>query len=654
MKGLLKSKKSGVQRRLPYLIRNLEFCGILNRDIRDELIKIGKPAVGSLIAALSSDKWYSRYDAAILLGEIGDTRAVPHLIRLLYDTDPNIVSAAVRALGKIGGDKTHKALTTILHKDKRKTICQAAAVALSLTITKKSIQNAVNFFVSKHDDLHLYRSHLVRIGKPAVPQLINALLSAKRNARISAAEILGEIGDHTAADALIVALRKRDPGLRSAAACALGTMESPKAVMPLIKAMSTGTEEVKSAACAALGSIKDKRAIPVLIRMLSDPVMADEAKTALIDIGRACVSPLRDNIRQDADNHSVAKSIEILGYLRDKRSLPIILRLFEKEDEIVAKSCEDAFINLRSKMPTQTLVALLNHEHRAVREQAAYALGQRGGPHATKALLSKLDAPPYDGIVPVIKSLGLSNNRGVVTSLIRLLDHEAVAVREHAAISLSRIGGTRARSVLQARQRDKLQSAVLPLEETLNRKGVSYVADIIKKWDWYDRVKAARYLGSMRSKKARDCLYVLCGDDDKHVKFFAAHHLARKNDRRALPALRESLQSGNTEYQQWSAEHIARWKDEGSISVLSKSLKDNILSTTYGIRALIRIGVPAVGALIDMYRSGDEFIRQRIVSVIAEIKDISIIASLLEALHDRNAYVRLVAKDHLEDMRASM
>lgn len=67
----------------------------------DELVKIGKPAVETLIQFLEHKCKYMRERAAKSLGEIKDARAVEPLIQLLKDEDTGVRRESIKALGKI-------------------------------------------------------------------------------------------------------------------------------------------------------------------------------------------------------------------------------------------------------------------------------------------------------------------------------------------------------------------------------------------------------------------------------------------------------------------------------------------------------------------------------------------------------------------------
>jgi DNA-directed RNA polymerase subunit RPC12/RpoP len=69
-------------------------CGSKSRFYERELTEVLK---------LTDDmRWWVRQRAAIVLGEIGDTTAVPTLIEMLRDVDQDVHESVAKALGRIG------------------------------------------------------------------------------------------------------------------------------------------------------------------------------------------------------------------------------------------------------------------------------------------------------------------------------------------------------------------------------------------------------------------------------------------------------------------------------------------------------------------------------------------------------------------------
>lgn len=135
----------------------------------DGLEIIGKPAVGGLIEALSSDH-FTRSVAAQTLGKIGDPIAIPALINVL-ELDREVEAAI--ALGRIGTEAPVSALIN------------AARITANNQLHSKAIDALAN------------------IGSLAIPKLIVELDDPDVFFRYSIITILGDIADEAATYGLI-------------------------------------------------------------------------------------------------------------------------------------------------------------------------------------------------------------------------------------------------------------------------------------------------------------------------------------------------------------------------------------------------------------------------------------------------------------------
>jgi len=101
----------------------LELIRDENENVRRSAIEIlnqtkDERAVKHLMQAVNDDDWWVRERAADALGEIGDRKAVGALLQML-DGDVRSIPAAVRALGKLGGDNVAtKVLPMLNHTEK--------------------------------------------------------------------------------------------------------------------------------------------------------------------------------------------------------------------------------------------------------------------------------------------------------------------------------------------------------------------------------------------------------------------------------------------------------------------------------------------------------------------------------------------------------
>ena len=103
-------------------------------------VSVVPPEVASALARLASRHDNSRRDGCLILGRLGDDRAVPALMdRLKNDPAPAVRIAAASALGMIGDPNTAQILERSVVYDKRQEVRNASAVALQRVRSTRSV-----------------------------------------------------------------------------------------------------------------------------------------------------------------------------------------------------------------------------------------------------------------------------------------------------------------------------------------------------------------------------------------------------------------------------------------------------------------------------------------------------------------------------------
>src|SRR2546426_336389 len=255
------------------------------------------------IAALKDEDWALREEAATLLGEFRDPRAVGPLVEALHDEDRAVREAATTALRKIG----RPALATLL-----------AAV--------------------RHEEWVLRLHACEALGKigaeEAVVPLCEVMLHDRDMAvRQDAAKALGSIGHPAAFEALEKAVT--DLSVRPYAVDALGKLKDPRAVPILIDvvagknrpanarrvpvcgdesgALDVEEMEVQIFAVGGLAEIGDDRAIQPLIRALKDTRLRAAAASALSKMGLRIAAPLVAAMKTETDSNILSHARGILS-----------------------------------------------------------------------------------------------------------------------------------------------------------------------------------------------------------------------------------------------------------------------------------------------------------------------------------------------------
>lgn len=262
----------------PAFPRLIDTLGSPNASLRasivEILLKIGRPGLPGLVAALSNGKYDVQESAAYVLGEIGDQSAVPALLEAMKNEHFYGRRDAAKALLKLGWQP-------------------------------QTIEDSVHFY------LLLDRpAEVIAIGRQAVPVLLEA--GRKNIPTLDVVAILGKLGDKRAVPALLSALKDaHDDEVRIAAAHSLEevhwepqnlndkvlvdlVLQRPDqsgemglaALSAILEASKVASSELRKTIVAALVHI-GQPGIPYLVKALMDKDADDRVRWTSQDALRA-------------------------------------------------------------------------------------------------------------------------------------------------------------------------------------------------------------------------------------------------------------------------------------------------------------------------------------------------------------------------------
>jgi HEAT repeat protein len=299
--------------------------------------------VAEQIAALRDDDWAIREEAATLLGELKDPRAVDPLVSVLRDQDRSVREAAAGALASIGAPSV-MALGTCL-TDPELSVQEAASAVLASIADARVLNQLIHalrspdWIVRMHAAKALGRikdpgsvhvlapllqdkvkavreevsSALAAIGESAMPALLESLTHPDWLVRLHAVEALGKAQSCEAVQPLLTTLfNDADSAVREDAVRALGLIGDPCAVEHLFAAMNE--PGLRVLAIEALGRIGDRRAVPVLL----------DAATGMHEPeGMRAVTGCGDQWTEGV--MSQAAAVRALGLINDDTALPTLV-----------------------------------------------------------------------------------------------------------------------------------------------------------------------------------------------------------------------------------------------------------------------------------------------------------------------------------------
>lgn len=220
----------------------------------------------TLIADLHGPDWEKRCDAARLLGQSRDPRAVDALLPDLQDPDWRVRRNAVQALGAL---KTPSAVQPLLQalNDRTQTVRQRAAVALGRIKDPKAIPALIQAVLESgySGAGEAAFQALKKFGRKAGPSVLEAL---RREPNLYLIDLLPGTKVPGQAEALMELTRHANPHIRRKALEALGKVQEPQVVTFLAEAMRADDSSTRVLAIQSLSKLGAVDALPKMLDLL--------------------------------------------------------------------------------------------------------------------------------------------------------------------------------------------------------------------------------------------------------------------------------------------------------------------------------------------------------------------------------------------------
>jgi HEAT repeat protein len=559
--------------------------------------RIGPPAAAALPALLEMRKDLIadvRRRAVYAIGRIKPPAAtgLPVLIGMLGDEDPEVCTTAVEGLAGYGKEAV-PALVKALGGDsaqvRRHCMRALAAIGPDAVAAMPALRP---WLLQPGSDLQAdAAAALARIGKPAIPVLVEALQTDP--ATLPAQVVLG-FGDPWA---LLVAWRDF-PDIHGHAVKALADI-GPDAIPVLLTALHNPNADIRANAAGALGSVgyADERVVTALAAVLRDPdvPVRNQATAALLRDLSADPRLMLPGLRQaleDRDAAVRANAVKVLGALGPV-ALPVLLAALkdpEVKTQLEAVKALDALAAEKEEM-LAAMVPLLQDENALLRQNVVRML-YRGGNAAVPHLLSALKDKDAKVRQWAVLALGLPELRPdadpTIAALGQALEDEDTLVRAGAATALVRFGA-QAVPLLRKVVKDKNPKVRLAVARAMHLIGPS-------------------------SPMSWTTVEPLAHDPDAEVRLAATAALERFGDL-AVPLLIAALQDKDEKV--WDAARKALLKVDVPakklLPVMAKALTEGNKSTRQGVAfAMSRFNADAVPYLVEALKD-----RERIVQYVA-------------------------------------
>ena len=283
--------------------------------------------VDSLIRTLYSENVNIAGDAAEILGDIGNPRAIYALTQCL-EREPWLKCAALRALGKIGGEDALRAVLSI-SPDEEGLVLFCAVTALGSIGDKRGLDYLIGLLDKKYPSLE--------------SAVIQALESILKNADTNTIE-------------------KAKSALQ------------PDKLLPLLDKGNTG---VVRSVIRLMGFFKEKRSVEKLVGLYTEentPLFGD-IEEALVNINPKRIDDIRSIIKNKLEPDSVKISaVRLIKRIGNPSAADLLLESLEKGWRELKIEVMDALAALKHKPAIGSLHKLLKDEDEEIKTAAIKAL----------------------------------------------------------------------------------------------------------------------------------------------------------------------------------------------------------------------------------------------------------------------------------------
>jgi len=553
-------------------------------------IKTGRVSVDKLAGVCMSSEHppEERIDAIRSLEQFGtfaDT-AIPHLVKLLTDANPDIRAAAKETLEGIDDEWPESEAA-------RGAVPDLVKLLLS---PDRNARSAAGETLEKIDPR--WPESEAALGE--IPSLVSALFQKDRFIRIAGAEALGKIGQAASKSVshLIKALSDSDNDVCRAVAEAIGEMgpAAEEAVPHLIKAMTR--PDVQTAAVLSMGKIGHS-AVPILIRALGNRernVRIGSVKALeIIDLSwresDTAQQAVEDFVKTLEDSFSSDRYIaaQALGIIDAPEVVPNLINVLADAEEEVRKAARGSLESIDSDWPRGQIarkavprfIKSLTASDTEVRKAATEILEKidakwRESPIARKAIPHFVRA--LSDPLETVRSAGARALGEIGPAAAKAIPHLVKASGDNVK-EVRDIAGEALKKIDPAWQKNKSTSQAMP----------RFVRDLKNK-DWRIRSSSAAALGKMGSAAVKTIPYLvkLLTDMDKRVRVSAIEALESidpmwresKGARKAFPHFMKALGSS-----QWivrvsavkAFEEIGPSAAQEAAPHLAKALKDSVV-----------------------------------------------------------------------------
>lgn len=501
----------------------------------NSIINLGELVTYMVIPLLREEDAYLRNTALLIIREIGH-KATPLITSLLKDKDPDVRKFALDLISEIKTGFDYSKIITLL-RDPNPNVRAAAAK----TLGELEAKDAIPLLLERLDDeewvVFYVLQALANLKAQEAIEKIGELLLNTESALIKyeAIETLGKIGDERIAEPLMkyFNVATKDEKIEIIKALIrVGTIPSGYDLKnEIISILRDEDWENKLIALRGIELINLKEAVPIIVEEAGtlDPLCFDydekiqyfEQTLLSIDSEEELIALLEKN---KLKYRAKAFTIKLLGKLKSKKAVPILIKLLEdiKRDIRIASAEALGEIGGKEVIPP-LLERTINDPDANVKKAAIQALGLIRDPQAYEPLRSLLDKEIYPDIIEALVTTLISIDKEKFLSNLKSYKSGIKQVLAQITDSLDILN-----MLFQCEDKEVKKAAIQGFGRIATEEAISKIVECLKDKDLEIRKAAIVALGE--AQFCSDVLFDCLNSEDPWIRYYAIKSIYKACD----------------------------------------------------------------------------------------------------------------------------
>jgi HEAT repeat protein len=451
LKALVHRKYPEVRAQAAWLLSDM----VPRDDIRERVVV-------ALRKALNDPEVPVKFQAMLSLGTLGSLK-VDEARPFFKLNDNYVRFQTLGAVGKIPSDDASNFVLSIIKDDNEADVFRIQGIRLmGEREDRQAVPTLIDLLMDNNPNIREHSAIALGLlgAMNALTPLYQTLIDEDEMVRYSAGIALAFLGDTRTVPFLLKARRHSDKYLQPRAQEALDRLGA-HALGEYVSAMRKMSLPYRSDAVQILGQLKDERVLLILIESLLDEEIYLDVRNALLNFGTLLTGPLVYVLESKAATPDfIEKSIRILLDLEAKESIPALIKLLKHKSADIRELSTRALGKFKAKKAMRALKALiakkekesddviaeallalgcmgdkkvvpilvehLDHLSSKVRGYSISALGELADVSSVETLIKRLEDPLQDNQPLIIQTLAKIGDKKAVPSLLTIVEEARV------------------------------------------------------------------------------------------------------------------------------------------------------------------------------------------------------------------------------------